>query len=93
MSSRHKVIVVWYADYDVLWTLAYCEMEHLWMVGGYLSVHAATGVTIPDADLYYRGVGYVEPPVLCYGLFVEETNEELWEQAYWELHRCSVKCH
>lgn len=79
-SQEHEII--WYADDRVLQTLVFCDGE--WFVQGYLSVLVSRGTEYPEATIYYRGIGYIEPASLTHAIFDSNTPDHIWQEAYLE---------
>jgi len=76
--------IVLRANDDELLILRYSVYFRLWYACGCMSVAAATNGVIPDADLYWHGVGYVEDATFGYATFKEKPlqQSEQWNDFY-----------
>jgi len=61
--------VVLRADSEVAVLLRYCLGFRKWYACGCLAVEAAETKVVPDPDLYWRGIGYVDIATYCYHIF------------------------
>ena len=82
--------VVLRADRDELVLLRYSPGFLSWYACGCLSVNAAEQETIPDAQLYWKGVGYVEDAVFEYAVFESDplNAPEVWNDFYRKVWSC-----
>lgn len=81
--------IVWYSDAKVLKTLAY--HDNWWVVQGYLSTKVrAKNSKAPEPDVYHNNVGYMLPPVVCYGFFSQDTPDDVWQHVYSKITAESV---
>jgi hypothetical protein len=61
--------VVLRADREVAVLLRYSLGFRRWYACGCLAVEAVGGKVVPNPDMYWRGVGYLEDAAYCYKIF------------------------
>ena len=71
--------VVLRADANELVLLRYSRRFRRWYVCGCLSVNAAENGSIPEAELYWRGIGYVEDAAYGYIIFDDKPLRADWQ--------------
>jgi len=64
--------VVLRSNADELVVLRYSPRFRCWYVCGCQSVNAAAQNSIPDADMYWKGIGYVADASFAYAIFTDK---------------------
>ncbi len=72
------------ADASAIVVLRYSPGFRAWYVCGCPSVNAAEGTAIPDADMYWRGTGYVADAAQAFALFESKPvrSSRAWNALY-----------
>lgn len=86
--------VVLRADADELLVLRYAPYFRIWYACGCMSVNAAVRAGmhergIPGADVYWRGMGYLEDATFAYDTFNEKplSQSQRWNAFYDRVHQ------
>ncbi len=71
--------IVLESDDTELVLLRYSRRFRRWYVCGCPSVNAAENGYIPEAQIYWRGIGYVEDAKTCYIIFNDKPLRADWQ--------------
>jgi len=64
--------VVLRADEEVAVLLRYSTRFRKWYACGCLAVEAVGGPVVPNPQMYWRGIGYLEDASYCYQIFADK---------------------
>jgi hypothetical protein len=80
----HYADVVLRADEDVIVLLRYSLRFRKWYACGCLAVEAAVSDVVPNPDIYWRGIGYLENAAYCYCVFDDKPLQNCgeWNRFY-----------
>lgn len=83
--SKNGAEIVIFANSNEICLLTYYPPDNCWYITGHQSVQSATGKVVPEANFYWRGVGYLNEALSSYGLLTEDDPISAWNDIYSDL--------
>ncbi len=80
--SQSGANIVLFRDENEIRLLSYYEPDECWYVTSHQSVEFGAGREVPDADFYYRGVGYLAEAWVSLCQLEQSNSLRDWHKAY-----------